>query len=445
MMYSIEILAAFDFLPREKTIGTLEYERIKGNASFRFSYEREFLNAFPKMTLSADLGKFLGVQAATGNLFSFLGDALPDRWGRALIDKKEHLEAKEANRLPRTFDDFGYLVRIDDFSRMGALRLKYNGKYIGLDNGQLNVPPIAELETFIREAHLIEEAERKNLPYQKTWLNNMWKPGSSLGGARPKLNIIDTDGNLLIAKIPSVKDTYDIGLWEHFACTLAKKAGIKTAESRILKIGPTPYHTLLSKRFDRNFGKRIHFASSLTLTGLKDGDNATDGKGYIDIVDAMAGDIGINSLSENTSELFRRIVFNILIGNHDDHFRNHGFLLRPDGWELSPAYDLNPSLEKTQVLAISPYSNQSSVKELFESSDYYLLSKNEAKEIIEEVTASVGQWRQIAKNIKISPGEQERFAKRFDWAISCARILFPKKEALHITVPVPQNKRGPKP
>ena len=159
----------------------------------------------------------------------------------------------------------------------------------------------------------------------------------------------------------------------------------------------------------------------------------------------MAGDIGINSLSENTSELFRRIVFNILIGNHDDHFRNHGFLLRPDGWELSPAYDLNPSLEKTQVLAISPYSNQSSVKELFESSDYYLLSKNEAKEIIEEVTASVGQWRQIAKNIKISPGEQERFAKRFDWAIACARILFPKKEALHITVPVPQNKRGPKP
>ena len=443
-MYSIEILASFDFLPQEITIGTLEYERIKGSASYRFSYDKAFLNAFPHVNLSADFGRFLGMQAATGSLFSFLGDALPDRWGRALIDKKEHIEAKEAGRLPRTFDDFGYLVRIDDFSRMGALRLKYNGKYIGLDNGNLSVPPIAELETFIREAHLIEEAERMNQPYQKTWLDNIWKPGSSLGGARPKLNVIDTDGSLLIAKIPSVKDTYDIGLWEHFACTLAKKAGIRTAESRVLRIGPTPYHTLMSKRFDRKLGKRIHFASSLTLTGLKDGDNAVNGKGYIDIVDAMAGDIGINSLSENTSELFRRIVYNILIGNHDDHFRNHGFLLRPDGWELSPAYDLNPSTEKTQVLAISPYSNHSSVRDLFESSDYYLLSRNETGEIIEEVTAAVAQWRQIARNIKISPAEQERFSGRFDWALEQAKSLFPKKETYNITIPEPKNKRGPK-
>lgn len=443
-MYSIEVLAAFDFLPQEITIGTLEYERIKGNASYRFSYDKAFLNTFPNVKLSADLGRFLGVQAAAGSLFPFLGDALPDRWGRALIDKKEYMEANEAKRLPRTFDDFGYLVRIDDFSRMGALRLKYNGKYIGLDNGKLSVPPIAELETFIREAHMIEEAEKKNLPYQKTWLNNMWKPGSSLGGARPKLNIIDTDGSLLIAKIPSIKDTYDIGLWEHFACTLAKKAGIKTAESRVLKIGPTSYHTFLSKRFDRNLGKRIHFASSLTLTGLKDGDNAVNGKGYIDIIDAMAGDIGINSLSENTSELYRRIVYNILIGNHDDHFRNHGFLLRPDGWELSPAYDLNPSTEKTQILAISPYSNQSSVKELYESSDYYLLSKNETREIIEEVVAAVGQWRQIARNIRISPAEQDRFSARFGWALVQAKNLFPQRETYSIAIPKTKNNQGPK-
>lgn len=225
MMYSIEILAAFDFLGEETKVGTLEYERVKGGASYRFSYEKAFLSAFPKVNLSADLGRYLGVQAASDHLFSFLGDALPDRWGRALIDKKEHMDAKKDRRLPRTFDDFGYLVRIDDFSRMGALRLKYNGKYLGQENGQRNVPPIAELETFIREAYLLEEAERKNLTPQDTWLKNLWIPGSSLGGARPKLSIIDTDGILLIAKIPSMKDTYDIGLWEHFACTLARTAG----------------------------------------------------------------------------------------------------------------------------------------------------------------------------------------------------------------------------
>lgn len=443
-MYSVEILAAFDFLPREITIGTLDYERIKGGASYRFSYEKAFLDAFPRVNLSADLGRFLGTQAASRSLYAFLGDALPDRWGRALVDKKEFMEAKEARRTPRAFDEFGYLVRIDDFSRMGALRFKYGNQYVGLDNGQLNVPPMAQLETFIREAHLMEEADRKNLPYRKTWLDNIWKPGSSLGGARPKLNVIDTDGSLLIAKIPSVRDTYDIGLWEHFTCTLARKAGIRTAESRVIRIGPSPYHTMLSRRFDRSGGRRVHFASSLTLTGLKDGDNATNGKGYIDIVDAMAGDAGVGNLSANAAELFRRVAFNILVGNHDDHFRNHGFLLRPDGWELSPAYDLNPSLEKTQVLAISPYSNCSSVKELYESSDYYLISKNEAKEILEEVTAACGQWRGTARDVKLSPAEQERFASRFDWAVSCAGALFPKKRTFRVTAPAPKRKQGPK-
>ena len=291
---------------------------------------------------------------------------------------------------------------------------------------------------------MIEEAERKNTPCEKTWIYNVWKPGSSLGGARPKLNIIDTDGSLLIAKIPSIKDTYDIGLWEHFACVLAKKAGITTAESKLLRVGPTPYHTLLSKRFDRHGDQRIHFASSLTLTKLKDGDNATNGKGYIDIVDAMAGDIGINSLSRNSAELFRRIAFNILIGNHDDHFRNHGFLLRPDGWELSPAYDLNPTNDKTQVLAISPYSNHSSIRELYEASDYYLITKKEAEEIIKEVTSAVGQWRQVAKDIQIQATEQERFSERFEWALSHARVLFPKKEICNNVPAVPKKKKtGP--
>lgn len=428
MMYSIEILAAFDFLPKEMLIGTLEYERLKGNASFRFSYNQEFLLRFPSLSLSADLGNFPGIQTGLENLFSFLGDALPDRWGRALIDKRERMEAKTAGKIPRVFDDFGYLVRIDDFSRMGALRFKYNGRYLGLDNEKCNVPPVADLDSFIREAQMIEEAERKNLPYQKAWIDNVWKPGSSLGGARPKLNVIDEDENLLIAKIPSVKDTYDVGLWEHFACHLAKIAGINVAESRVLRIGPTPFHTLLTKRFDRNRDKRIHFASSLTLTGLKDGDNASNNKGYIDIIDAMAGSIGVNSLSGNTTELFRRVAYNILIGNHDDHFRNHGFLLRPDGWQLSPAYDLNPTNEKTQVLAITPYSNSSSLKELYESSEYYLLDKKETKEIIQDVTGAVEQWRQIAKDIQIPATEQERYSERFKWGLLQAHAMFPQKQ-----------------
>ncbi len=422
MMYSIEVLAAFDFLPREMAVGRLEYERVKGKPSYRFSYDKDFLTIFPHLSLSEDLGNFLGLQASYENFFSFLGDALPDRWGRALIDKKERLEALEAQRVPRQFDDFGYLVRITDSTRMGALRFKYKGHYLGMDNGAMSVPPVTNLDTFIREAHLIEKAEKNNTPYEKEWIDNVWKPGSSLGGARPKLNVLDGD-NLWIAKIPSVKDTYDIGLWEHFACVLAKKAGINVATTRILRVGPTPFHTLLSKRFDRDGGKRVHFASSLTLTGLKDGDNATNGKGYIDIIDAMAGDVGVNSLEKNTKELFRRVVFNILTGNHDDHFRNHGFLLRSNGWELSPAYDLNPSFEKTQVLAITPYSNNSSIKELIDSSDYYLISHDDAINIVREVSSAVEQWRQVAINLRIPDTEQNRFAERFSWSLSDSSVI----------------------
>ena len=414
MMYSIEIIGAFDFLPKETLIGTLEYERVKGNPSYRFQYDQGFLSSFPNVSLSADLGQFLGLQTSDIGIFRFLGDAIPDRWGRALIDKRERMEAQEAGRLPRTFDDFGYLVRIDDSTRMGALRFRYNGQYLGVTSDNRTVPPLTSLETFIRETQLIEEAERKGTPVRKQWIDNVILPGSSLGGARPKLSVIDECGNLSIAKIPSVNDTYDIGLWEHFACTLARKAGINTAETRVLRIGSTPYHTLLSKRFDRAGSRRIHFASSLTLCGLKDGDNAANGKGYPDIIDAMAGDAGIYSLERNIRELYRRAAFNILIGNHDDHFRNHGFLLRQDGWELSPAYDLNPSNETTQVLAISPYSNHSSIKALLDASEYYLIRHNDAADIIREVTLAVKGWRQVARNLRIPEQEQVRFANRIE-------------------------------
>ena len=422
MMYSLEILAAFDFLPEEIAVGTLQYERVKGNPSYRFQYDKRFLESFPNVSLSADLGRFLGLQTSDSGIFRFLGDALPDRWGRDLIDKRERIEAMEDGRIPRAFDDFGYLVRIDDSSRMGAIRFKYNGQYLGISSGDMIVPPISSLDTYIRETQMIEEAERKGTPIRKQWIDNVILPGSSLGGARPKLTIIDEEGRLSIAKIPSVNDTYDIGLWEHFASTLARKAGINVADTKVFRTGTTPYHTLLSKRFDRTGnGHRIHFASSLTLTGLRDGDNAANGKGYIDIIDAMAGDAGVNSLEKNIRELYRRVAFNILIGNHDDHFRNHGFLLRKDGWELSPAYDLNPTNEITQVLAITPYSNNASIKELLDASDYYLIRQKDAAEIIREVAMAVKDWRQLAKNLRISEQEQERFSQRFEWGLASAK------------------------
>lgn len=417
-MYSIEVYAAFDFLPEEVMVGTLEYERIKGNASYRFSYSEDFLKRFPGISLSADLGHFPGIQAAANRIFSCFGDTLPDRWGRALIDKRERILAAGQGRIPRTFDDFGYLVRIDDRTRMGAFRYKYRNDYLGGETEGMRVPPVESLDSFIRDAQMLEKAEQRGTVLVDRWVDNVWRQGSSLGGARPKSNVVDADGSLWIAKIPSVRDTYDIALWEHFACLLARKAGIEVAQTRLLRIGPTPYHTLLSKRFDREETRRIHFASSLTLTGLKDGDSASEGKGYLDIANVMVGAAGIAHPRKNLEELYRRVAYYIAIGNQDDHFRNHGFLLGKSGWELSPAYDINPTNALTQSLLISENSNRSSLRELLLASDYYLIERSLARQVIQEVCDAVRPWRQVAKNTGIPVSEQERFAKRFEQALA---------------------------
>lgn len=431
-MTTIEIYGAFHFLDKETKIGTLQYERLKGSASYRFVYDEAFLASRNRFQLSADLGNYSGWQSSQEGIFAFLNDAMPDRWGRALIDKRERLLAVKQNRPARTFDDFAYLVNVDDFTRMGALRFQYDGKTIGLQSDGRQVPPVESIARFIYEAHALENADIHSTAINENWLNNVWIQGSSLGGARPKANIIDEEGNLWIAKVPSIKDTYDVALWEHFESLLAKSAGIKTAETQLIQAGPTPYHTLLSKRFDRNGKKRVHFASSLTLAGLHDGDGADTNKGYIDIADTIVGNAGIKDTKANLEEVFLRAAFNIMTGNHDDHFRNHGFLLEKDGWTLSPAYDMNPTNFSTQALLVSPESNESSLKTLYKASEYYLLEPKEAEEIIRQTIAKVSRWDITAAKAGISPQERQRFRARIESSINEGRALFPEKKTVEI-------------
>ena len=418
MKYSVDIIMAPDFSNDEIKVGTLGYERIKGGAAYLFELDDGFMKKLPHVTLSSDLRPYPGIQASAEGIFRFLADAMPDRWGKALIDKRERLTAAVENRQPRSFDDFQYMIRVDDRTRMGALRFRYNGKYIGAGSERFPVPIISDIPEIIRKSQEYEKGEHNGTETPLEWIENLWAQGSSLGGARPKANVLDEKGTLCIAKVPSVNDTYDIALWEHFAHQLARRCGLSSAKTRILKLGNSPYHTLLSERFDRDAGKRIHFASAISLAGLKDGDGASTGKGYIDIAEAIVGDAGIQNPGQNLSELFGRIAFNICIGNHDDHFRNHGFLLRKEGWVLSPTYDLNPTNAFSQSLLISPTSNRSSLKELLAASDYYLIEKGEAEIIVERVLEGTSKWRAVAKNVGINEKEQNRFASRFDAALS---------------------------
>ena len=388
-MKSLFVFADFDWLEIPELIGELSFDSVRGNETYGFSFAKEWLAKHGDIFLSDDLQNFTGMQYTrpTQDIFSCFSDALPDRWGKTLLNRREQISAQEEKRPVKHLSSFDYLIGIDDFSRMGGFRFSEtpDGKFINCAP-YLKVPPLANVRELLQATREIEVSEEKHELPEKKWVNQLINPGSSLGGARPKASIIDEDGSLVIAKFPSRKDLYDMAKWEHFAHVMAKKAGINTAETRT--IPGTEHYILLSKRFDRTpKGKRIHFASSLTLLGLTDGDNASTGYGYHDIVDFIIQH-GSN-VEQNLEELFRRVAFNIVIGNSDDHFRNHGFLLNKKGWELSPAYDLNPTLSQNQSLLINRQTNESDLNILFDSADEYFIIKGKAAKIIEEVKSSM--------------------------------------------------------
>lgn len=393
-------------------IGDLTYERTRGNDIYSLELSAEWLTNHRDIVLSGDVQNLSGKQYSSGKIFGFLADELPDRWGRRLIDKRERLLALAEKREVRSLTDFDYLIQLDDVTRMGALRLYADGEWWCLNETQ-PIPPLTQLREFVDMAHHYEASEAENKPIREQWINNLFHQGSSLGGTRPKANVRDVDGTLYIAKIPSLSDDYDVALWEHFAHELGRAAGINTAHTRLLTLDGVKYHVLLSQRFDRIGTQRIPFASAMTMCNLHDGADASTGNGYPDIADVLMGAIPMNNQQENLKQLYRRIAFNICIGNNDDHFRNHGFLLTKEGWTLSPAYDLNPTNKREQSLLITETTNESSLEALLEGATLYLLNQSEAKSIIDEVISAVKNWQQVATRCQISKSEQERFAERF--------------------------------
>jgi serine/threonine-protein kinase HipA len=412
-MNHITIDMAADFLPLAQTTGTLGYDMIRGNAAYQWEYDARWLQQHRLIKLSGDLQNAGGRQYNSGRLFGFLQDAMPDRWGRRLIDKRERLMAAQEGRPTRHLTDIDYLTQIDDATRMGALRLRDGDRLLGCEYTNTPVPPLTHLREFVGMAQEYERQEEQGGAVREEWLLSLYRQGSSLGGARPKANVRDTDGSLWIAKIPSVNDDYDVTLWEFWAHQMAKMAGIEVPEMRLLSLPGQKYHTLLSKRFDRDGEQRIHFASAMTLCGLQDGADATTGNGYLDIADVIVGSTGFVDPQAALEQLYRRVAFSIAIRNHDDHFRNHGFLLTKKGWVWSPAYDLNPTDFSMQSLLISRDSNESSLEVLLAAAGDYMLSVNRARQIIDEVCKAMKNARQIARQCGISEHEMMRFGRDF--------------------------------
>ena len=343
-----------------KYIGELKVENVRMRETYMFQFAAEYLN--PKNPiLDPSIANVRGPQfPVIGGIFGFLSDVAPDRWGRKLIRRKEKRELSESD----------FLLGVCDATRQGALRLKLDkdGPFVS-DDTKDAAPPWTTLRKLESAALHIDADDHGG--EEERWVRDLFAPGSSLGGARPKANVTSPDGSVWIAKFPSVKDDWDVGLKEYEASVLARKAGLLVPETQCKKLSKAGT-TFFSKRFDRNGDERVHYASAMTMIGAKDGE---ENHSYLEIAEFIAAH-SVDPIAD-LHELWGRMAFSTIIGNTDDHLRNHGFLLTERGWRLSPMFDVNPN----------PHGGVSAldIGDLFDDSEYYRLTKKEAKQRYDEM------------------------------------------------------------
>ncbi len=393
-------------------LGVLYSTVTRGVENFSFEYDSEWLRkSLLPSDIDPELPSFVGRHYPLGmKSFGVFADASPDRWGRILMNKRERIQAGKENRKPRKLHDSDYLLGVYDETRMGGLRFKLDihGQFLS-NELDASVPPWARLRT-LEEASRNFERDENGL--SEEWLNQLIKPGSSLGGARPKATVIDTNGDLWIAKFPSKHDENDTGAWEKVVHDLASMCGLNVPESKVEKFSKLG-STFLVKRFDRSGGRRIHFASAMTLLGQTDGAGAAEGVSYLD----LASFIKSNGAKpkDDLAELWKRIVFNMAVSNTDDHLRNHAFILTKLGWELSPLFDVNPVPYGDELaLNVNDNDNRISLELALAVAPRFGIDEKTARghcDTIAEVVS--GNWRDLAKKYGLTRGQIEDMRPAF--------------------------------
>lgn len=409
--FDIYVYAHWKGMPVPKSVGVLSAHFAKGRKAFSFEYDKTWIKSEQQQLLDPDIQFFSGTQFPNNKEnFGIFLDSMPDTWGRTLMKRRVSQQARERNEKGRNLYDIDFLLGVYDESRMGALRFKTTPDGPFLDNNsEMPTPPWSSIRELQHAAYGLENDEDND--EVKKWLAILIAPGSSLGGARPKANILDEEKELWIAKFPSKNDTIDKGAWEYLAYELAINAGITMSPCRIEKIAGK-HHTFFTKRFDREKGERIHFASAMTMTGNNEDTIRDKPASYLDIAEFISN-YGVN-IEENLHQLWRRIIFNIAISNTDDHLRNHGFILTDDGWILSPAYDLNPSIDKNGLaLNIDMDGNALDFEIAKTVGGFFRLDEKQMNQIIAEVLDSVNTWEKVAGRIGISRKEQDLMSGAF--------------------------------
>jgi serine/threonine-protein kinase HipA len=369
----------------------------------RFHYERDWLadsRAFAlDPDLSLDAAPFFP-RPELGNFGIFL-DSSPDRWGQTLMKRREALQATDESRPPRTLYAWDFLIGVQDFTRQGALRFRVEGSEEFLGNEKMAAPPVTTLRELEAVAFNLSNRRIDDLDALRKWLAVLVAPGASLGGARPKANFTAADGTLWIGKFPARDDDRDVGAWEYVVNALARRARIDVPAAQLLRLN-NDFHTYCVQRFDRVGGTRRFYASAMTLLRKDE----SEGTSYLELAQLMRSMGDSRHAHSDLEQLFRRVAFNVCVGNRDDHPRNHGFILARTGWRLAPAFDVNPNIDKAEhVLNIDDSDNRPALDTVVASAAFYGLTPERAKIVVEEVASAVDGWRDEARKAGISAAD----------------------------------------
>lgn len=388
-------------------VGTLAHDR----GQIRFHYERAWLGDARAFALDPDLSldeaPFFP-KPELGNFGVFL-DSSPDRWGQTLMKRREALQAKDEKRPARTLYAWNFLIGVQDFTRQGALRFRLAGTAEFLDNEKRAAPPITTLRELEAVAYQLSSRRVDDLDALRKWLAVLVAPGASLGGTRPKANFTEVDGSLWIGKFPARDDDRDVGGWEHVVHGLAVKAGVDVPAAKVVRLN-NEFHTFCVRRFDRANGARRFYASAMTMLRKEH----SEGTSYLELAQFLRSKGDGAKVDTDLEQLFRRLVFNVAVGNRDDHLRNHGFVLGANGWRLAQAFDVNPNIDKAEhVLNIDDSDNRPSLQTVLTTAAFYGQSPERGKQIVEEVASAVDGWRDAARKVGIARGDVELTAAAF--------------------------------
>lgn len=420
MSKCILVYGDWEGLSDETLLGYLHVSAIRGKERFEFEFDERAL-AEPqirRLSLDPRIGPYSGRQYPPNGqeTFGLFEDASPDRWGRLLMKRRHERDVREGRApVSSSLHASDFLLGVHDLYRAGGIRLRLNeqGPFLD-DHDHMAAPPFTQLRE-LEEASRRFEAGEDLAANGKDWLRMLIAPGGSLGGARPKASVVNTDGSLWIAKFPSNSDEFNVGAWEMVVNVLAGKfCGLSVAEG-MANTYASDHHCFMVKRFDRLAdGRRKHFASAMTMTGNTDGYDHSMGASYLEIAEVLIQHGA--STNEDLRELWKRIVFNMLVSNTDDHMRNHGFLLEHgNGWRLAPAYDMNPvPYAHGLKLNVSEVDNALDLELALSVAERFRVKRAEAQLMIDEFRLAIGpMWPKLARALRIREQEIEAMASAF--------------------------------